>query len=240
MTNNDEIALKLKAAAEIIGSEKWHTEGSNVWSDEYEVNGEYSSDLIACCENVNNESVHADFIAIASPANILALLAERDADKKRIADLEKKEIFLKERLAQLANFNPDWDMLEAATDSLREHAAELTSANQRIAELETVCAESYQVVGALADAAGVFETSEAVSKALDNLSDAKLTHDDVLPFVVEARTVSVKLPEPLMPAQHNSGELFMTPDNVEQGGYLNRDDVLRELRKAGIKLEVVE
>ena len=65
-----------------------------------------------------------------------SLLAERDADKKRIAELEKKEVFLKERLAQLANFNPDWDMLEAATDSLREHAAELTSANQRIAGLE--------------------------------------------------------------------------------------------------------
>lgn len=48
--------------------------------------------------------------------------------------------------------------------------------------------------------------------------------------------VAVKLPDPLMPAQHRSGELFMTPDNVVQGGYLNRDDVLRVLRKAGIKI----
>lgn len=59
---------------------------------------------------------------------------------------------------------------------------------------------------------------------------------------LEARAITVKLPEPLMPAQHNSGELFMTPDNIEQGGYLNRDDVLRALRKAcaaaGITLDV--
>lgn len=53
---------------------------------------------------------------------------------------------------------------------------------------------------------------------------------------LESRTVTVKLPEPLMPAQHNSGELFMTTDNVIQGGYLNRDDVLRNLRAAGIQV----
>lgn len=52
---------------------------------------------------------------------------------------------------------------------------------------------------------------------------------------LEARTV--KLPEALMPAQHNSGELFMTPDNVEHGGYLNRDGVLRALRNAGVAVE---
>jgi len=76
-----------------------------------------------------------------------ALIAEQDkrlvdyaaiATKSagRVAALEKKTAFLKERLAQLANFNPDWDMLEAATDSLREHMSELTAANKRIAELE--------------------------------------------------------------------------------------------------------
>ncbi|WP_368301809.1 ead/Ea22-like family protein [Kluyvera sichuanensis] len=53
---------------------------------------------------------------------------------------------------------------------------------------------------------------------------------------LESRTVTVKLPGPLMPAQHNSGELFMTPDNVIHGGYLNRDDVLRNLRAAGIQV----
>lgn len=54
---------------------------------------------------------------------------------------------------------------------------------------------------------------------------------------LEASQLAVKLPEPLMPAQHTSGELFMTPDNVEHGGYLNRDDVLRSLKKTGITVQ---
>ncbi|EME0310550.1 ead/Ea22-like family protein [Enterobacter hormaechei] len=60
---------------------------------------------------------------------IQALLDELEAKDKSIS-------FLKDQLAQLANFNPDWDKLEAATDSLREHMAELTAARKRIAELE--------------------------------------------------------------------------------------------------------
>lgn len=54
---------------------------------------------------------------------------------------------------------------------------------QRIEELEDVCAEAYQVVGALADKAKVFD-SKPVTKALDNLSAAKRIHNTVLPFVV--------------------------------------------------------
>lgn len=61
--------------------------------------------------------------------DVLALLDELEAKDKSIS-------FLKDQLAQLANFNPDWDKLEAATDSLREHMAELTAARKRIAELE--------------------------------------------------------------------------------------------------------
>ena len=65
---------------------------------------------------------------------VLALLDELEAKDKSIS-------FLKDQLAQLANFNPDWDKLEAATDSLREHMAELTAARKRIAELEAVTSE---------------------------------------------------------------------------------------------------
>ena len=62
-------------------------------------------------------------------SNVLALLDELEAKDKTIN-------FLKDQLEQLANFNPDWDKLEAATDSLREHMSELTAARARIAELE--------------------------------------------------------------------------------------------------------
>ncbi|WP_432276841.1 dATP/dGTP pyrophosphohydrolase domain-containing protein [Escherichia coli] len=47
--------------------------------------------------------------------------------------------------------------------------------------LSTVCAEAYQVVGVMADALGVFGDA-AVKKVLDNLSQQKLVHKDVLPF----------------------------------------------------------
>jgi len=66
-----------------------------------------------------------------------ASLAEENSGLKRKLEAKDKSIsFLKDQLAQLANFNPDWDKLEAATDSLREHMAELTAARARIAELE--------------------------------------------------------------------------------------------------------
>jgi len=99
------------------------------------------------------------YIAAASPETMLALLNEIAELEQRhcgTALLEREEMhtktlgrmldeleakdksidFLKDQLAQLANFNPDWDKLEAATDSLREHMAELTAARKRIAELD--------------------------------------------------------------------------------------------------------
>lgn len=52
---------------------------------------------------------------------------------------------------------------------------------ERIEELEKIIAETYQVVGVLAIQAGRFD-DEAVVKALDNLAEARLVHDDVIPF----------------------------------------------------------
>ena len=69
--------------------------------------------------------------------NMLAKLALRSVALLDELEAKGKSIdFLKDQLAQLANFNPDWDKLEAATDSLREHIAKLSSAEKRIAELE--------------------------------------------------------------------------------------------------------
>ncbi|MGP2601642.1 hypothetical protein [Serratia ureilytica] len=81
---------------------------------------------------------------------VSALLAERDAFEASALALrdewrasKKSNAFLKEQLAQLANFNPDWDMLEACRESWREVAAALKEAeakleakDKRIAELE--------------------------------------------------------------------------------------------------------
>ncbi|HBU5944217.1 ead/Ea22-like family protein [Citrobacter freundii] len=72
---------------------------------------------------------HEYLLFVKDPKNVLALLDELEAKDKSIG-------FLKDQLAQLANFNPDWDRLEAAIDSLREHMAKLSAAEKRIAELE--------------------------------------------------------------------------------------------------------
>jgi hypothetical protein len=91
-----------------------------------------------------------------------------------------------------------------------------------------VCAESYQVVGALADGLGVFNDTKTI-KALDNLSAQMLVHTDVLPFSVESSTLTVKLPESSI---------------GEAGDFISHAEVvsLRDLRnlcdRAGITLVV--
>lgn len=54
---------------------------------------------------------------------------------------QKSNAFLKGQLSELANFNPDWDKLEASYESWREIAAELLEAKERIAELEMQLAQ---------------------------------------------------------------------------------------------------
>ena len=76
-------------------------------------------------------------------------------------------------------------------------------------------------------------TPEVALALLDELEAAEKR-------VAELEAREVRLPEAMMPARHNSGELFMSPDNVEYGGYLNRDDVVRVLRAAGIITKVGE
>lgn len=75
---------------------------------------------------------------------------------------------------------------------------------------------------------------EALEKAQETIA---FQQGEIKALLSSLESRTVKLPDALLPATHKSGELFMTPDNVEQGGYLNRDDVLRVLRAAGIKVE---
>lgn len=67
-----------------------------------------------------------------SPENVLALIAA-------LEQAQKSNSFLKEQLSQLANFNQDWDKLEACQESWREVSAELKAAQQKIEELESLC-----------------------------------------------------------------------------------------------------
>lgn len=123
MSNIDKRALR--EAAEKATPGPWVEKRGEVTTADYEVEGATYLDHICNCEIVGTESPNAEFIAAANPATVLALLDELEVKDKSIS-------FLKDQLAQLANFNPDWDKLEAATDSLREHMAKLSSAEKRI------------------------------------------------------------------------------------------------------------
>ncbi|BDY67980.1 hypothetical protein MUTS8_13410 [Escherichia coli] len=61
------------------------------------------------------QQANAEFIAAANPATVLALLDEREADKKRIAELEAREILLPERSSMLhrTDFHDDYQTVMA-------------------------------------------------------------------------------------------------------------------------------
>lgn len=83
MTNNDELALKLKAAAEkaLPAIEKYEAG---------EIDGDDALEMLS------------DFTDVIKPANILALLAERDADKAENELLRQQVAYLEESKANLA------------------------------------------------------------------------------------------------------------------------------------------
>ncbi|PQH13456.1 ead/Ea22-like family protein [Raoultella ornithinolytica] len=157
-TDITELAQRMKAAAEKATQGEW-------WADEVKNEGCYgsgddcvegftsyaiygsdgqtlfdslNSDAACICEEYDGEGHvawdetaqrNAEFIALANPANILALV-------EALEKTQKSKEFLKGQLSELANFNPDWDKLEASYESWREIAAELLVAKDRIAELE--------------------------------------------------------------------------------------------------------
>lgn len=84
MTNNDEMALNLKSAAEkaLPAIEKYESG---------QIDGDDALEMLS------------DFTDVIKPVNILALLAERDADKKRIAELEESHKKLRETMAAIHN-----------------------------------------------------------------------------------------------------------------------------------------
>lgn len=61
------------------------------------------------------QQANAEFIAAANPATVLALLGELEAAKKRIAELEEREILLPERSSMLhrTDFNEDYQTVMA-------------------------------------------------------------------------------------------------------------------------------
>lgn len=94
MTDITELAQSLKAAAENAGIEQWVNNRGEVNTADYEVDGGMYIDHICDCEIVGTESPCAEFIALANPANVLALVEALEKAQQRIAELESRTVKL--------------------------------------------------------------------------------------------------------------------------------------------------
>jgi len=124
---------------------------------------------------------------------------------------------------------------EVATDGVREALqgwpteTTLKRYDDRIEELETICAEAYQVVG-------LFSDFLPDAKLLDNLSQQKLVHTDVLPFTAvgihEPRKVDWEWPELHQP-KYTREELVLIISEPHSGNRAEADRIINALIEAG-------
>lgn len=94
MIDITELAQSLKAAAENAGIEQWVNNRGEVNTADYGVDGGMYIDHICDCEIVGTESPYAEFIALANPANALALVEVLEKAQQRIAELESRTVKL--------------------------------------------------------------------------------------------------------------------------------------------------
>jgi hypothetical protein len=80
-----------------------------------------------------------------------------------------------ELVHQLRTYSTEDETHWCITHGICDEAADM------IEELARICAEAYQVVGVLADDCGRFGGGD-IEHVLDNLSQQRLVHEDVLPF----------------------------------------------------------
>ena len=102
----------------------------------------------------------------------------------------------------------------------------------RIAELERICAELYQVLGVLADHAGCFDHPD-VQQALDN--KAKLVHRDLTPWPKTplkisrlSRTPNKKTVAALEEAKRGGGRVWQGTTRQAFNAILGEKDTVRK------------
>lgn len=143
MTDITELAQSLKAAAEKATQGNWR---AFQYHDGRCGIGGGHHDEIMVCEHISKERPHdAMFIALANPANVLALVKALEKAQQKIDELENDEV-----RQRLANAEHQLYMAELAKNNLRASRKaqfrKRKAAEQRIAELEsrTVTVENLQ------------------------------------------------------------------------------------------------
>lgn len=167
MTNNDDLALKLKAAAEKATSLNLDSAEIQRGSDGYYEcpvccgAGEVEAKADFC--NIDGLALGVQFYGIgehhgaaeeyfraAAPANILDLLAERDADKMRIEMLEE---YVNDRDAQ----NQD---LLLNIGSLQQRIAELVESHKQLREAMAIIHNTIRMDGAYTPLAAIMSRAK--------------------------------------------------------------------------------
>jgi hypothetical protein len=88
----------------------------------------------------------ANCIAIKSEMTANTMQALLDRNKELEAALTEGEKW-KERCESLASFNPNWDMLEATQESLREHMLRIKELEAILDDARSALHESYRTFG---------------------------------------------------------------------------------------------
>lgn len=202
----------------------------------------FSEEQLSHEDGIALHKADAEFIALANPANVLALamaLETKDADaewmRKRIAELAKERETKEEQRAnwfQMAQkLGEDLDVAEKRNSELVEA---LEKAQQRIDELE-----NDEVRQRLANAEHQLYMAELAKNNLRASRKAQFRKRKAAEQRIaelESRTVTVKLPQRLQPGADGWDDWYVHSD--DEGEYLKFDDVLAMLTAAGIKVEV--
>lgn len=128
-TNITALAQSLKAAAEKAGVEQWVNNRGEVNTADYEVDGGTYIDHICDCEIVGTESPRAEFIALANPANVSALVEALEKAQRanghlreQSAEWERKAISNFEECAKLSQRVEELESRAVTVENLQESA----------------------------------------------------------------------------------------------------------------------
>lgn len=112
MANITELAQSLKTAANKAGADEW--QAKKIGGDFYVIRKgsyklEYGYRTYQPIAEIDDKPTR-DYVAIASPANVLALIESLEKAQRRIADLESRAVKLPKRHSMLLreDFNEDY------------------------------------------------------------------------------------------------------------------------------------
>ncbi|MBC5758887.1 ead/Ea22-like family protein [Klebsiella pneumoniae] len=191
MTDITELAQSLKAAAEKATQGDWRA--FQYHDGRCGIGGGHNAEIMVC-EHISKERPHdAMFIALANPANVLALVEALEKAQHRIDELENDEV-----RQRLANAEHQLYMAELAKHNLKASRKaqfrKRRAAEKRIAELE----EAEQKLCA----------ANVTLDARAELAERQLAE-------LESRSITVKLPESFKLAKSSSGLRYYYADEVD-------------------------